>query len=120
MKNKIVYPKLPKVFKRKWVAALRSGKFKQGFDKLYDAQSETYCCLGVACIIAGAEKDTIKNKHFISGKLSTIPVPNELKKTWVKNPLVDKLSEMNDSGMVYNFEKKYGFKAIANWIEKNL
>jgi len=34
----------------KWTKALRSGKYKQGKNKLHDAQGN-YCCLGVACEI---------------------------------------------------------------------
>ena len=35
---------------KKWVAALRSGKFKQG--RSYLQMGDNYCCLGVACVIA--------------------------------------------------------------------
>jgi hypothetical protein len=41
---------------RKWVAALRSGEFKQDRGRLHTVDRETgevgYCCLGVACEIA--------------------------------------------------------------------
>lgn len=33
------------------IAALRSGKFKQGAGALHNYVSDTYCCLGVACEI---------------------------------------------------------------------
>ena len=36
---------------KKWVAALRSGKYKQGKGKL--RHEGRYCCLGVACDISG-------------------------------------------------------------------
>jgi hypothetical protein len=36
--EKIVWPKLPKDFKRRWVAALRSGKYKQGTSYLMGFQ----------------------------------------------------------------------------------
>jgi len=32
-----------------WVKALRSGEYKQGQMTLYDAQEQSYCCLGVLC-----------------------------------------------------------------------
>lgn len=38
---------------KKWVAALRSGEFKQAQRKL--ATKDGFCCLGVACVLA--EKD---------------------------------------------------------------
>lgn len=36
---------------RKWVKALRSGKYKQAKKKLRDG--DRFCCLGVACDISG-------------------------------------------------------------------
>jgi len=41
--------------KAKWVEALRSGKFKQGQSRLHDNNADTYCCLGVLCVVASAE-----------------------------------------------------------------
>jgi hypothetical protein len=37
--------------KNKWVAALKSGKYKQGHGALHSIQddNETFCCLGVLC-----------------------------------------------------------------------
>lgn len=35
----------------KWIAALRSGKYKQGRGRLRDG--DAYCCLGVLCDISG-------------------------------------------------------------------
>lgn len=33
--------------KDNWLEALKSGKFKQGFLTLYDANEDAYCCIGV-------------------------------------------------------------------------
>ena len=46
-------PELNKDNVRKWVAALRSGQYKQGDSCLYMRGVERYCCLGVACEISG-------------------------------------------------------------------
>jgi hypothetical protein len=43
--------KMPAEFKAKWIAALRSGKYKQTVSRLRD--NFGYCCLGVACDISG-------------------------------------------------------------------
>lgn len=43
--------------KSKWVAALRSGKYKQGKYRLRK-KDETYCCLGVLCDITDPTKWT--------------------------------------------------------------
>lgn len=48
--------KFPKVFKRKWIKALRSGEFKQGEGSLkimVEDNGYQYCCLGVAAEVAG-------------------------------------------------------------------
>lgn len=41
--------------KSKWIAALRSGKFKQGEGAL--CRDGAYCCLGVLCEVAGRDDD---------------------------------------------------------------
>ena len=43
---------------KKWIAALRSGEFKQGKKRLRNLDTmgnKTYCCLGVLCEIADIE-----------------------------------------------------------------
>lgn len=42
--------------RREWIAALRSGEFKQGQAALHSLtdEGERFCCLGVACKIGGA------------------------------------------------------------------
>lgn len=44
---------------KKWLAALRSGEYKQGRGVLDDGQGR-YCCLGVACKLAAEELGTVK------------------------------------------------------------
>lgn len=44
--------------KREWVAALRSGKYKQTTERLHkmgDGGPDRYCCLGVLCSLAAQE-----------------------------------------------------------------
>lgn len=44
---------------QKWVDALRSGKYPMGYGRLAprdDEGNESYCCLGVACEVAGLRK----------------------------------------------------------------
>jgi len=36
----------------KWLSALESGEFQQTKGRLFDGKG--YCCLGVACVVAGA------------------------------------------------------------------
>lgn len=39
--------------KTKWVAALRSGEYTQGRGYLYHPLTNSFCCLGVLCAVAG-------------------------------------------------------------------
>tara|TARA_R110000868_G_scaffold1729_2_gene13869 strand:- start:1789 stop:2079 length:291 start_codon:yes stop_codon:yes gene_type:complete len=39
--------KFTKEIKEKWLKAMKSGQYKQGFGKLYDEGNNTYCALGV-------------------------------------------------------------------------
>lgn len=123
------------VIKEKWVAALRSGKYEQGRDRLatitnYD--ETTYCCLGVLCELAVEEGIAIKTKEISSFnydndrsyppesvckwaefKISEYPYPEEI--SYIRNPMIGEynLGEYNDS-------KGYSFKQIADLIENNL
>jgi len=113
--------KLPKVFKEKWVAALRSGEFKQGRGKLCNMTDNTFCCLGVACIVAGIGPKGI-NGYTIAKTAKYRKVPDLIKGKQTagsfKNVnLVSKLVYMNDGECGI---RKKGFKGIATWIEKNL
>lgn len=106
--KKSKWDKLPKAFKNKWIKALKSGKYIQGEDRLYDVSTDTYCCLGVACDIVNCKSD---NNFIIVTKSRKIP--EILKGGSRGNKLVKKLVDMNDySGK--------SFKEIAKWIEKNL
>jgi len=116
MAKKIEYPKLPPVFKAKWLAALRSGDFEKGQFTLHNKTQNNYCCLDVACrinhkqkVLAGAFID----ENTFKKDLDKIRVPKILKGDSDNNIVTEKLSDMNDSG-------KYSFKQIANWIDKNL
>lgn len=108
--------KLPKAFKTKWLKALRSGKYKQGANLLYDKQDNTYCCLGVACKVSGTKiglngKAIIDETSF-GNNLNKLKVPEILKGSANDNLLVANLTCMNDDGETFN--------NIANYIEKYL
>jgi len=100
---------------KKWVKALKSGKYKQSQNILENYYG--YCCLGVLCKVA--EKNKIRvNKHKL-GDLkgsSLTSQKNVLKWSGMRTGLGDieivgtTLSSLNDRGK--------SFKQIANVIEK--
>lgn len=134
--------KLPKEFKNKWIAALRSGEYIQGkeflmssnsIDREFDEDGNEifvdtpdiqykFCCIGVAGFICGIPKLRLfKNPIFASSEdwskeeLETIPELLRggcLREISDYNEIVDDLTQMNDSGKT--------FQEIADYIENNL
>lgn len=102
--------KLPKIFKKKWLKALRSGKFKQGKEVLFDKEKNTYCCLGVACRVQGV--GISQGDSFISDHSKRIPIL--LRGT---EDVPEHLAQLNDGTTV---DRRRTFKQIANYIEKHL
>jgi hypothetical protein len=100
--------------KAKWVAALKSGEYKQGQGVLYDEEHGTHCCLGVLCRVAGVDPN--------DGRLTYKGDKNEV--GWLVPPKLaaevglDRASlqhlalQLNDRGV--------SFKEIAANIEEGL
>lgn len=119
--------KLPKVFKRKWVEALRSGEYKQGRSSLKQKsgdESYKYCCLGVAAEIAGCKfkMGYDGGGAFIQGKITQSGLINPKPVTgYTKIPKLLHGSEGVASKLAnFNDQSKWSFKKIATWVEKNL
>jgi hypothetical protein len=114
--------------KKKWLNALRSGKYKQGKNSLRqpgfasDSEKDRFCCLGVLCDIVEPKK---WKKHVSNlgpswthcGK-EEMPNDDLIKKFGLDNlwsrsdtdSVAIKVAEMNDNGR--------SFEQIANWLEK--
>lgn len=100
------------VIKAKWVAALRSGKYKQGTCQLRNNNDE-YCCLGVLCDIISPEKweyDGIR--YRMEGHQVDLP-SSILKNVSSGELLTDRLTYMNDI-------VRMSFDEIADYIEGRL
>ena len=83
-----------------WVRALRSGKYTQGREQIYDRHRETYCCIGVLARIQNRNMDDITTHSFChEGKYN------------VGRDTMFHLVKMND-------EDKNSFEEIADYIEK--
>lgn len=89
--------------KAKWIAALRSGKFKQGRGQL--RKGNEYCCLGVLCKVARIPISASGESAGKSGyKLIDRRISSKASET---------LWRMNDHQMA-------SFSQIADYIEANL
>lgn len=99
--------KLLKAFKKKWIEALRSGKYEQGISRLKFkawASQPTYCCLGVAKEIwPGLHKAVNGDELLRESSCRKISLDPEIQK---------KLAGFNDNGKSFNW--------IASYIERYL
>lgn len=119
----------------KWVAALRSGKFKQGHGVLHSG--DKFCCLGVLCDISGQGEWVVDsvgaNGYSVAGEGMCKGVLHDQVQKWSgvinwdgkyldkKTGKHFKLSQWNDLGYSKDTSvaKPQTFEQIANWIEKN-
>ena len=109
-----------KVLKQKWVAALRSGEFKQSQFRLFNTHDRGYCCLGVLAVQLGATLDKegnlrVNNNHMGCNGLEYL---REECAGGLNREIQQQLSEMNDA--TESRKHRYNFNQIANWIEVNL
>ena len=107
--------KLPPAFKKKWVKALRSGRYNQGKCWLYTKEYDVpqYCCLGVACRVAKVPIELIRDKDTIPNRADFKVVPSPIRGYTNHKQVVKFLTILND-------DLKFSFKDIANWIEARL
>lgn len=122
--------KLDPEFKKEWIAALRSREYKQGTDNLLIINATTedaYCCLGVACKIAGVSGGEMHKYSQIAPTLGKDypllkPLSFEINVEVLegsKEELILKLMGMND-GTQKEDKKQYTFLEIADYIEEHL
>lgn len=124
--------KLPKAFRKKWLEALRSGKYEQTTGQLADyelAENEEdynydkplgYCCLGVACDIVGHKE---KLKEFMFDGYPSDCYDENYNNVFKKLPKI--IRESNDRPDDFTFivakmnDQGKSFKEVADWIEQN-
>lgn len=125
---------MDKKTKKQWVAALRSGEYKQGSGKLrqqavddngdYTAAKQEFCCLGVLCDLVEPNQWMQKEHSWANGRSGNpddtgMPRDGLQKKLGLDKPasrsngsntIAEKLAQLNDDG--------HTFEEIANWIEE--
>jgi len=103
---------MKKSIAKKWIAALRSGKYKQGTHAL--KFRDEYCCLGVLCSISPWRYNytQMTDKHGMLNKILPEKVVKwaGMKKATGKYTNATSLAIDNDQGMSFN--------KIAEIIEK--
>ncbi len=108
---------------KKWIEALRSGKYQQGKGMLN--RGDQYCCLGVACEVLGLPKgpiDYINKMLYIDDE-----APNEVHTVFMPGNSWKKLGLFNYNGAPSNSyddslvglnDKGLTFEQIADILEK--
>lgn len=104
----------PKI-KVKWLAALRSGKYKQGRNALRPTD-DRFCCLGVLCDVVAPKK---WDKRALDESLTSHDGQNELPTHAVRERAGIPFEALYDLA-TKNDSERCKFTIIANWIEKNL
>lgn len=129
--------RMNKLVKKLWVAALRSGKYKQGKGQLKTDRG--YCCLGVLeDLYIRHELPRVVSELKWGEKLDELYMPgsggeyvlNRPVMEWsglgIENPLVTvrnvprELAQLNDEGTIETDDKRLSFNQIANLIEKQM
>lgn len=105
--------------KAKWVAALRSGEYRQGAGQLYSETRGAYCCLGVLCKVADLPINDEGDGVLYSGKdVGYAPLTNLI--FGDKPEGGDGLSDFwsrNDGRFGIH---KHTFAELADYIEANI
>ena len=109
------YEKKPLAILNEWVAALRSGKYKQG-QRYLRSCNDAYCCLGVLLDIEGVQWELSKRSnayYAMNGKAesrllyfgdSSVSTEGDISPCAVYDGAIkrDFLSSMNDAGLPFH------------------
>ena len=117
------YVRKPLPGKNAWIAALRSGKYKQG--KNFLCRDESYCCMAVLCEVQGRPKTDFgvggfdyDNEDKCLSRLNPLYAPlnrsgcfpNDVYYMWRDNIPIWNLADLNDCGA--------NFTEIADTIDQ--
>jgi hypothetical protein len=106
--------------KRRWVKALRSGKYVQGHHALR-THDDKFCCLGVLCDIYDpkAWKQTDRGEHNRYSYLTAeIQLPSKVQK-WADIDACGRLSENARRTLIHLNDDGMSFAEMADIIEEN-
>jgi hypothetical protein len=112
---------MDKTLKRKWLKALRGGRYKQGEGEL-KAFDRTYCCLGVLANIQGAKwKSGVPKIGGVQasprGEYDILLLRPDFA-GGITQVRQFRLAEMNDGSGRYT--SRHTFEDIADYIEREL
>lgn len=115
---------MDKAVKERWVAALRSGKYRQGREYLREDPEDRhhhakFCCLGVLCKVEGVEHS--EGASFLPARFA-----RKVRVSKFNQETLAIVNDGDDYGLGikvpkdYVVGKRWSFRKIADWIEENL
>lgn len=123
--------------KNKWIDALLSGEYKQGYNVLHNRDDNSYCVLGVLCEVAtkcGVIKPKSKISYYsgerrgiiecsVYGDYSTFILPREVVE-WAElddnNPYIPVKDSDSFQPTLSNYnDRGYSFSELANIIKES-
>lgn len=111
---------------RKWIEALRSGDYRQGYHKLRNYnkdEDDTFCCLGVACDVLKEDLEGEWNMKADDYKFKVLDDQSHGME-FMPDVVVEYLglSEefLNDTLSGLNDKERYTFEEIADRIERKV
>lgn len=116
MGNKVWSKRAQAAHRRKWIAALESGEFKQTKGRLHNARSGGFCCLGVACEISGLGKWD-KRANFVTREQVSYEELPYVVQSWLG--LAKPLGGFNSNSLANINDEGKRFKTIARIIREN-
>lgn len=121
---------MKKEIAKKWIAALKSGKYNQGVEVLHriEGSEDTYCCLGVLCALYQQDRRKKKKKMLdVEDKWGTITYDDEdthlpcAVREWAGMNTDDGSWDVGERNLIYlNDIKGNNFKIIAKVIEEQM
>lgn len=106
---------MKQAIKRKWITALRSGKYEQGQGGLVGRDGAGFCCLGVlACVVDPTNATAWRGQAYLGYKQEELTGP--LGKIGRREAYIQ-LANLND-GMKTGRQKSFNY--LASYIERFL
>jgi hypothetical protein len=99
-----------------WIEALESGKYKQCSDKLYDPETNGFCCLGVACAINGVP--ITSNYYQRHGGAASLSNTTKTRAVMDKLHLRGELGDSDDDCLASLNDNGKSFEDIAQVLRK--
>lgn len=115
--------KMPKAMKEKWLAALRSGKYKQGKGALYDPVTDGYCCLGVLEHVCDGKVEMYTSAVNLHNKAMAMPTKEWYEAngiTGLEDKQYDSYGTTTEWRLAHMNDSDKSFAEIADFIEKEV